>query len=344
MNRKMIIGTSVAVITSVALLAGCGSNSSSSKIGTNHGSSSNSYSANRNDSNGTTSTNSADTALWNSGKSAKLATYIDAWGPTMDQSYQQYKSGDDVDFYGYNFPSDFANTQVSYEGSNYNVKMSTTGEGSSSDTFNVVALYSDVDSIGGRPGGYLYLFAFKNGKPYTLVSDQTNGGGALKVTETANQDIDNAFKKIVNGGTPSSPDGSSSSESKSSSSAKSSKIDDKTTGVLVSLLANPDWFKSCVEGSMWYGTNDTDSDEVQGYSYMTANGDPTSYIYYKVNGDVVTYKQWMPRDSVADGYFETKTATISRLENDYYSTKSEKSEVQNYVNEIKPESSYDDGE
>ena len=114
---------------------------------------------------------------------------------------------------------------------------------------------------------------------------------------------------------------------------------------MVALLADPDWFKDGVNGGdMYYGGNAADYDlckSLAGYSFVTANGDPTSYIYYKVNGDNVTYKQWIPSDNgVADGHMETKSVSLFRLENDYYVNQDQKNEVNGYANQLKSEADY----
>lgn len=129
------------------------------------------------------------------------------------------------------------------------------------------------------------------------------------------------------------------------SSAQTTKVDDKTAGVLLTLLVEPDWLKEYISNDTFCyspaGENPI-SDEVADYSYLTANGDPTSFIYYKVNGDTVTYKMWVVSDSgsVPDGHFETKSVSLSRLENDYYVTQSQKDEVNGYVNQLGNESDY----
>ncbi|MBW1606103.1 hypothetical protein [Lactobacillus sp. Sy-1] len=91
---------------------------------------------------------------------------------------------------------------------------------------------------------------------------------------------------------------------------------------------------------MYYdiANNKNCSNQVQGFSVLTGNGDPTSYIYYKRDGDNVTYKEWVPGpQGVADGHFSTKTDTVSRLINDYYVNQGQKDEVNGYVAKIKPE-------
>lgn len=138
---------------------------------------------------------------------------------------------------------------------------------------------------------------------------------------------------------------SSGSSATTSSTAKTAKVDDKTTGVMLALLVEPDWFKEYIGNDFFCyspaGENPI-SDVVADYSYLTANGDPTSFLYYKVNGDTVTYKMWIPSDSgtVADGHFETKTVSLSNLEKDYYVTQSQKNEVNSYVRQLRSEADY----
>lgn len=138
---------------------------------------------------------------------------------------------------------------------------------------------------------------------------------------------------------------SSDSSATTSSTAKTAKVDDKTTGVMLALLVEPDWFKEYIGNDFFCyspaGENPI-SDAVADYSYLTANGDPTSFLYYKVDGDTVTYKMWEVSDSenVADGHFETKTVSLSNLEKDYYVTQSQKDEVNSYVSQLRSEADY----
>ena len=138
---------------------------------------------------------------------------------------------------------------------------------------------------------------------------------------------------------------SSDSSATTSSTAKTAKVDDKTTGVMLALLVEPDWFKEYIGNDFFCyspaGENPI-NDAVADYSYLTANGDPTSFLYYKVNGDTVTYKMWEVSDSesVADGHFEIRTVSLSNLEKDYYVTQSQKDEVNGYVSQLRSESDY----
>ena len=110
-------------------------------------------------------------------------------------------------------------------------------------------------------------------------------------------------------------------------------------GTLVALYQEPDWFKDGIsDGMMWYG-NGSD-----GVSYVTANGDPTSWLYFKRNGNDVTIKYVDPKEgqSVAEASTTTKHVTVSGLLRDYYTNQSQKDEVNGYANKLKPESDYND--
>lgn len=85
---------------------------------------------------------------------------------------------------------------------------------------------------------------------------------------------------------------SSNSSAKASSTAKTTKVDDKTAGVMLMLLVEPDYLKQYIGNDYFCyspaGENPI-SDATADYSYLTANGDPTSFLYYKVDGNTVTY-------------------------------------------------------
>ncbi|WP_265484618.1 Lreu_0056 family protein [Lactobacillus sp. PV037] len=117
-------------------------------------------------------------------------------------------------------------------------------------------------------------------------------------------------------------------------------ISSKTIGVLVALWKSPDWFKAGVKGgTMYYGDNWKYGDEkTKGYNFITANGDPTSYIYYKINGDNVTVKYVDPQEgeTVAEASITSKGVSLNGLISDYYTTKDQQNEVDTYVSELKP--------
>ncbi|MCH3922935.1 Lreu_0056 family protein [Limosilactobacillus sp.] len=127
--------------------------------------------------------------------------------------------------------------------------------------------------------------------------------------------------------------------SSSESTAKNSQdLSPQQLGVLVALYQSPDWFKEFVDDGMYYGTQQDMQVGPEGYDYITAYGDPTSYVYFKRSGNDVTIKQVVPKgnQSVADASMVTKHVTVSGLIRDYYTNQSQKDEVNGYVNELKP--------
>lgn len=116
-------------------------------------------------------------------------------------------------------------------------------------------------------------------------------------------------------------------------------------GTLVALYKAPDWFKQYIDdGTMYYDENSDYSSEVRGYSCITANGDPTSFIYFKRNGNDVTVKMVEPKgdETVAEASMITHHITVSQLIDDYYTNQSQKDEVNGYANKLKPESEYNE--
>lgn len=269
----------------------------------------------------------AATRLWNTSKDRQLNKFMNQWAPTMGQSYTKYDGHHDLKIStGVRYPSGLKKTTVN--SSNDSIGWNPKGKGTYD--YNVVALYND--NTRKVEGHITYAFAFHKGQPVALVDQSTNG--TPNWTPTKNTDVQGNFAKIAKGGK------ANFSGQKQATSTTTS-VDDKTTGVMAALLVNPNWFKDTVkDGEMYYGTT-ADAQgfgkDLQGYSFVTADGDPTSYIYYKTDGNNVTIKQWEPgKESVADGHFSTTTVTLSRLKNDYYVSQSQKSEVQGYVNKLQP--------
>ena len=138
----------------------------------------------------------------------------------------------------------------------------------------------------------------------------------------------------------------SSSSSSQSNDVTTSNLDNKTIGVLAMLYNRPDYLKRYIneKGSVsgvFYGTREGDEkDSLNGYSFMTGEGDPTSYLYYKNENGMIKLKEWIPRDSVADGYFKSSSISLKQLIADYYSDQYKQSEVNGYVNKVKLDSNY----
>lgn len=317
-HKSLYLLGSVAMLS--LMLAGCGKSSP-----TNHSTQTQSNSTTQ-----TTGQNSSkqSSQLWNKSKDQQLSDFINQWAPTMGQSYTKYDGKTDIRTKaGMHYPSEFDKTTVN--GTNDSIGWAPSGKGSYD--YNVVAIYND--NLAGNAATHItYAFAFHDGQPVALVDESTNG--TANWTPTKNADVSSNFARIANGSGSSTKSQSSSSNSNS----QSSSVDDKTVGVLVALLQNPNWFKEYLNsGDMYYGANSDNSGEVNGYSYVTSNGDPESYIYFKRDGDNITIKQWTTSgdETVAEGHFETKTISLKRLENDYYSNASKRAEVNGYVNKLK---------
>lgn len=317
-HKSLYLIGSVAMLS--LMLAGCGKSSP-----TNHSTQTQSNSTTQ-----TTGQNSSkqSSQLWNKSKDQQLSDFINQWAPTMGQSYTKYDGHTDIRTKsGMHYPSDFDQTTVN--GTHDSMGWAPSGKGSYD--YNVVALYN-YDRPGGAAGHITYAFAFHDGQPVALVDQSTNG--TANWTPTKNADVSSNFARIANG----SGTNTKSQLSSSNSNSQSSSVDDKTVGVLVALLQNPNWFKEYLNsGDMHYGANSDNSGEVNGYSYVTSNGDPESYIYFKRDGDNITIKHWTTSgdETVAEGHFETKTISLKRLENDYYSNASKRAEVNGYVNKLK---------
>lgn len=320
--KYLVAGLAVSAI----LLGGCGNSQSA-----NHQKATSKSSFTSTNVKGTKGGQRQSNALWNSSKDAQLEQFINQWAPTMHQSYEKYDGHHDLETgTGEKYPQDLDQTTVN--GSHDSIGWAPSGKGSYD--YNVVALYNYKRS-GGPTGGHItYAFAFHDGQPVALVDQSTNG--TPDWTPTKNTDVSGNFAKIAGGSSASSDQSS----LNTSSSAKDGSVDDQTVGVMVALLQDPDWFKSGVnDGEMYYSASRSDmGDDVQGYSFVTANGDPTSYIYYKRDGDNVSIKYWTTSgdESVAEGHFDTRTVSLKRLENDYYNNASKKSEVNGYVGKLKP--------
>ena len=116
-------------------------------------------------------------------------------------------------------------------------------------------------------------------------------------------------------------------------------------GTLVALLKYPNWFKQGVaDGSMYYSDqpNTAPGSDLNGFSYVTANGDPTSYIYFQLQGEnvVIKYVDASHADCVADAPMRTISVRLDTLINDYYNTKKKQDEVNGYANRLLPDSQY----
>lgn len=110
-------------------------------------------------------------------------------------------------------------------------------------------------------------------------------------------------------------------------------------GTLVALLKNSDWFKDGVQnGEMYYGIH-YGYGKVADYQYVTTQGDPTSYIWFKRKGNDVTIKMIEPTEnqSVAGAPMTTTHTTVTNLINNYYTSEDQQDEVNTYADQLKAE-------
>lgn len=272
-----------------------------------------------------------DSSVWNSEKQDKLDDFFDDWADSMDQEYDKYDGDGQIKTAaGEEFPKDFDRVQVNGQ----KVSMSYEPDGKGNSDYNVVAIYN-YDK--GQAAGHItYFFAFHNSQPIVLV-DETTNGDYVQAKETANKDLINGFNSIAAGKSASMPD--SDDDSSDSNDESSDTEDPKLVGVFVGLLKSGDWFKDGIKGgTMYYGSGWDIKGSAKGYDYITANGDPTSYFWYKQNGNDVTVKFVDPGkgQSVAEAPMKTEHYTIDRLKKDYYVTSDQKQEVNGYVKALKP--------
>ena len=144
------------------------------------------------------------TALWNSDKAAKLASYMVEFGHKMNQeSYRRLTPNGSDDFYG---AMSFAkNNRITVgEKAEQNAPMTNQQkvDVAFSDDGTGTADYLIVDSYGYSGSAMiLYHFTIHNGQPVVLVSLQNQGNpeNMYYMYPTNNKDIQEAFANIVNG-------------------------------------------------------------------------------------------------------------------------------------------------
>ena len=144
------------------------------------------------------------TALWNSDKAAKLASYMVEFGHKMNQeSYKRLTPNGSDDFYG---AMSFAkNNRITVgEKTEQNAPMTNQQkvDVAFSDDGTGTADYLIVDSYGYSGSAMiLYHFTIHNGQPVVLVSLQNQGNpeNMYYMYPTNNKDIQEVFANIVNG-------------------------------------------------------------------------------------------------------------------------------------------------
>lgn len=140
---------------------------------------------------------------WNADKDAQLQSFISSWQGKMGQSYTKYDGQNSLKAStGTTYPDIFSGNGVYMNNSRLSIGYSPTGEGPYD--YNVVAIYNHDGTQPPLPNHITYLFAFHNGQPVALV-DQSREG-EVRVTETKNADVREAFQRIAGENTTTSSD------------------------------------------------------------------------------------------------------------------------------------------
>lgn len=139
---------------------------------------------------------------WNSAKDQQLASFMSSWGATMNQKYVKYTPNNPGDVYGIKIPNDIYNGKwhlaISDIDNQVSSAWSENGQGASN-TYLIVACYSDFTNVKTTYGYHVYLFTIYNGKPVVLISEQNQGNekNSYVFGETKNNELKNGFTQIV---------------------------------------------------------------------------------------------------------------------------------------------------
>lgn len=142
------------------------------------------------------------TTLWDANKSSELQSFMQSWGNTMGQSYNEYRPGNNVNFYGMPLPEAvLGNTESPLAVNDTIVSAEWSDTGESAAQYSIVAVYSDAETVSGMKTRHVYFFAFTNNQPVVLVSMQNQGmpDKALHTTQTENQALNSGFQAIAAG-------------------------------------------------------------------------------------------------------------------------------------------------
>ena len=138
--------------------------------------------------------------IWNTGKNQQLSEFMDSWGREMNQTYAQYSPTHNLNLYGLALPfSVLENHSVwkaAIDNNPINLVWSETGEDMGD--YLLVAVYSDVADPKASLH-HVYFFVLKDGCPLVLYTAQNQGNenNYLYLKETANNELRNAFTRII---------------------------------------------------------------------------------------------------------------------------------------------------
>ncbi|AMB98704.1 hypothetical protein AWM75_01255 [Aerococcus urinaehominis] len=138
---------------------------------------------------------------WSAEKDIQLADFMASWGAEMGQSYLAYSPDNPVSFYGPLVPDALIaeNSHIRPVLNDQLVNMSWYQVGRSADNYQIVAVYSDIETSN-EPAAHLYLFVIHQGEPLVLYSGQNQGNehNYFYFTITDNQALQDGFASIVN--------------------------------------------------------------------------------------------------------------------------------------------------
>jgi hypothetical protein len=137
---------------------------------------------------------------WSSGKKQRLSEFMEAWGKEMGQSYTQYDPNHNLNLYGLSLPwsviDNNSNWKAVLNNQPIDLKWSETGEDNLG--YQLVDVYSDMDEKKSFEN-HVYFFVINSGKPIVLYTSQNQGNANnyLYLIETENNELKNAFARIV---------------------------------------------------------------------------------------------------------------------------------------------------
>lgn len=98
--------------------------------------------------------------LWDSEKSTQLATFVTQWGKTLGQEYKSYNLRNNVSLYGTPLPQAVINGNWKMAINEAPVTVQWSEDGTGQADFNLVAVYSDVET-GEYLGQHVYFWFSK---------------------------------------------------------------------------------------------------------------------------------------------------------------------------------------
>lgn len=129
---------------------------------------------------------------WNTRKADQLKAFMEQWGPTMHQSYEEYDGQNELAVStGLSYPADLSKELV--DGQAGLIGWAPNGEGDYE--YNVVAIYNHDGTKPPLPNRITYFFAFHDGKPVVLVDQSRDGDPSCHLT--TNSDLASHFAQIV---------------------------------------------------------------------------------------------------------------------------------------------------